>query len=138
MADQSTLELLNSGKAPRNARLAAAKGLIPLPLPDLLSVLIRFTADPDKVVNTEANNSLNAIEDDRLLPLLKDEETNPQLLKYFCFDLARGSAVREAVAMNDSTPDVTIAELSIVADTVLLEIILLNQVRLIRFPAILD
>lgn len=119
-------------------RLAAAKGLIPLPISDLVSVLIKLTADPDRVVNTEANASLTAIEDERLLPLLQNEQTPSEILKFFCFDLVRPAAIREAVAMNNATPDETIAELAIVADAALLEVMLLNQVRLIRFPAILD
>lgn len=137
-AEQSPLELLRSGKAPRNIRFAAAKGLIPLPLPDLVATLIQLTADPDRVVNGEANDTLNGIEEERLIPLLKDENTHPEVLKYFCFDPTRGPALGEAVAMNNSTPDPTISEMSVVADTSLLESILLNQVRLIRFPAILD
>jgi hypothetical protein len=101
-------------------------------------VLIQLTADPDQVVNSQANSTLENLEDEKLEPLLRNEQTDPEILKYFCFDPNRGAAVLEAVAMNNSTPDDTIAELCLVADSALLEIILLNQTRIIRHPAILD
>jgi HEAT repeat protein len=132
------LDALLSGKAPRNARLAAAKALIPLPLPEQLLVLIRLTADPDKIVNSEANATLEAIPEERILPVLQSEETNPEILDYFAFDPTRSSQVPQAVAMNNTAQDNTIAELAQVADGSLLEIILLNQTRLIRHPAIMD
>jgi hypothetical protein len=136
--DQILLDALLSGKAPRNARLAAAKALIPLALPEQLSVLIRLTADPDKIVNLEANSTLEAIPEERILLVLRSEETNPETLDYFAFDPTRSSLIPQAVAMNNATADNTIAELAQVADSALLEMILLNQTRLIRHPPIMD
>ena len=136
--EPTLLNALLTGTAPRSARLAAAKSLLPLPLPELLKVLIRLTSDPDKIVNAEANASLEAIPEERLLPVLSSETADPGTLDYFCFDPTRSPQVLQAVAMNNGTPDQTIAELAQVADTELLEFILLNQTRMIRHPAILE
>ena len=107
-------------------------------LQEQILVLIRLTADPDQQVCTEADKTIRSISDDQLLPLLNDTECPKEVLAFFCFALGRSRQVLEAAATNNSTPDDTVADLALVADAPLLQILLFNQVRLIRYPVILD
>ncbi len=134
--DLSTLLL--AGRGPQQLRLAAAKGLVPMEMKDQLRVLIRLTADPDQQVCVQADKTLTAMPDEQLLPLLSDPDCPKLILSFFCFALGRSRTILEAVAKNNSTPDATVADLALVADIPLLQIILFNQVRLIRYPLILQ
>lgn len=130
--------LFKTGKAPHRLRLAAAKGLVPMALEQQILTFIRLTADPDRQVSAEADKSIEHLADEQLLPLLKKEDCPAEILSFFCFSIGRIPAILEAIAMNNSTPDTAVAELGLIAETAVLQIILFNQVRLIRFPAILD
>ncbi len=66
-------------------------------------------------------------------------ETPPTVLSYLARSTHAGHAVHEAVTLNHSTPDEAIAALAATtADGALLELITINQQRLIRAPAIID
>lgn len=128
-----------SGAAPPAARLAAARGLLPLPQADLLEALIHLSTDNDPEVARAAQGTLDAQQPGDLLSVAKAGDAAPSVLGYFASLSSATREIHEAVAANNNTPDEAIALLAgITSDASLLEFITLNQQRLIRAPGIID
>ena len=58
------------GKAPRPARLAAARGSLPLPQSDLLEILVSFAGSDDGELVENAKQTLNTQNPDSLHSLI--------------------------------------------------------------------
>lgn len=128
-----------SGNAPPAARLAAARGLLPLPQADLLEALIHLSTDNDPEVARAAQGTLEAQLPGDLLNVAKAGDAAPAVLGYFASLSDATREIHEAVAGNNNTPDEAIALLAgITSDASLIEFITLNQQRLIRAPGIID
>jgi hypothetical protein len=128
-----------SGNAPAPARLAAARGLLPLPQADLLEALVYLSTDNDPDVARAAQATLVAQQPDDLVNVAKTDDVAPAVLGYFASLSNVGRDLHEAIAGNDNTPDGAIALLArITGDASLLEFITLNEQRLIRAPEIID
>ena len=132
------VEAIISGKAPQPARLAAASGLLPLPQADLLEVLVALQQSEDAEIATAAAATLQEQDNSDLLDAAKNADTSPAVLNYLG-GLATTREIHEAVILNKSTPDPAIAQLAAtIKDGSLLELITLNQQRLVRVPRIID
>jgi hypothetical protein len=128
-----------SGKAPPAVRLAAARGLLPLPQADLLEALVHLSADADADVARAAQATLEEQQPNDLLSVVTADNVAPAVLGYLASSANASRAIHEAVATNHNTPDEAIALLAqVTSDGALLELITLNQQRLIRSPAIID
>ncbi|HLR07470.1 MAG TPA: hypothetical protein VK117_16770, partial [Pyrinomonadaceae bacterium] len=73
-----------SGKVPPAARLAAARGLLPLPQADLLEALVHLSTDADAQVAQAAQATLHAQQPNDLLSVATAENVAPAVLGYFC------------------------------------------------------
>lgn len=128
-----------TGKAPQPARLAAARGMLPLPQNDLLEVLVALATSDDEQISTAASETLGAETPDNLLLAAKAADTSPNVLAYLAKSNAGTQEVYEATILNTRTPDDAIAKLaSTTSNGSLLELIAINQQRLVRFPEIID
>lgn len=128
-----------SGSAPPQARMAAARGLLPLAQEELLELLVALRADADDAVSRAADETLSAQEPSVLSAAASVAETPPPVLAYLATRADLGRATQEAVALNASTPDEAIVELARVSrEGAVLEVISINQQRLIRAPQIID
>jgi hypothetical protein len=128
-----------AGNAPPAARSAAARGLLPLPQADLLEALVHLTADNDPEIARVAQETLSSQQATDLLEVAKNENAAPAVLGYFASLPNAGRELHEAVAGNINTPNEAIALLARnTADASLIELITLNQQRLIRAPEIID
>ncbi|HSS22749.1 MAG TPA: hypothetical protein VLL54_21935 [Pyrinomonadaceae bacterium] len=127
------------GTAPRQAMLAAASGLLPLPQSELLEVLVALRDSTDAELSEAAKETLESQEADDLLAAAKDNETSATVLSYLA-TLTRGArAIHEAVILNSQTSDDAIASLaSSATDGALLSLIATNQQRLVRSPNIIE
>lgn len=133
------VQAIISGRAPQQARMAAARGLLPLPQADLLEALVALRESDDAEVVQAANATLASQESDSLLAVAKENGTSPAVLGYLATRRDSMREIQEAVTLNASTPDDSIALLaSQTADGSLLELIAINQQRLIRAPQIID
>lgn len=133
------VQAIITGTAPQAARMAAARGLLPLAQADLLEVLVALRDSREEEVATAAAATLEAQAPESLLSVAASTETPPSVLNYLAARQSAGRAVHEAVTLNASTPDEGIALLAgTTADGSLLELISINQQRLIRAPAIID
>jgi hypothetical protein len=127
------------GNAPQPARLAAASGMLPLPQLDLLEVLVALHQADDAEIAAAAKETLQSQTIDDLLAAAKSEETAPAVLDYLAEAPLVGREVQEAVILNTKTSDAAVASLaSSSSDSSLLDMIVLNQQRLVRFPKIID
>jgi len=128
-----------AGSAPAAARLAAARGLLPLPQVDLLEALVHLSTDNNPEVAGAAQATLQTQQPHDLLNVAKSAEAAPAVLGHLASLSQAGRDLHEAVAANSNTPDAAIAMLArLTPDASLLEFITLNQQRLIRSPEIID
>ena len=132
------VQAIISGTAPQPARLAAARGLLPLAQSDLLEVLVALASNEDKEIADAATESLQGEDTDGLLIAAKSDETSPAVLTYLATHAGKRE-IHEALILNSKTPDHALASLaSATPDGTLLELISFNQQRLVRFPEIIE
>lgn len=128
-----------TGKAPQPARLAAARGMLPLQQNDLLEVLVALAASDDEQLSTAATETLQWETSDNLLLAAKAQDTSPNVLAYLAARTNGTNEIYEATILNNQTPDHAIAKLASATNNgSLLELIAINQQRLVRFPEIID
>ena len=133
------VQAIISGKAPQPARLAAARGLLPLPQNDLLEVLVALTSSDDAQIAGAATETLKAESADSLLSAASDQETAPNVLAYLATSADGTPQLYETTILNTRTPDHALAKLAATTpDNSLLELITINQQRLVRSPELID
>jgi len=133
------VQAILSGSAPQQAKLAAASGLLPLPQSDLLEVLVALHTSDESEIAEAASETLSSQDPDDLLTAAKSSDTSPAVLNYLATVSQGSRQIHEAVALNNRTPDEAIAALAATtSDSSLLDLIAINQQRLVRFPRIID
>jgi hypothetical protein len=138
-SDNPVVQAIIGGTAPQPARLAAARGLLPLPQSDLLEVLVALVKAEDAEVSEAAGETLQEQAKSDLLDAAKSTETSSDVLSYLTVSTFVGREVHEATIVNPETPDEAIAKMAgTSSDGSLLELIAVNQQRLIRAPHIID
>ena len=133
------VQAILGGQAPQPARLAAARGLVPLAQDELIEVLVALRASEDAEVSRAADETLRQQETETLLNIASSQETSPAVLSYLATREGLAREAQEAIALNPRTSDEAIAALAAsTANGSVLEIITINQQRLIRAPAIIE
>ena len=113
--------------------------MLPLPQNVLLEVLVALAVSQDAEIAEAATQTLQDENADDLLVAAKADETAPTVLAYLATHRAPKREVHEALILNSKTPDQALATLaSTTPDGSLLELIALNQQRLVRFPEIIE
>ena len=133
------VQAILGGTAPRPARLAAARGLLPLAQEELIEVLVALRASDDADIAGAAEETLLQQEPAALAGIASSPDAAPTVLTYLAArpDLARD--IHESIALNARTPDEAVATLAGAStDGHVLEVISINQQRLIRAPGIID
>ncbi|HSB29936.1 MAG TPA: hypothetical protein VLE19_18850 [Pyrinomonadaceae bacterium] len=127
------------GSAPQTARLAAARGLLPLPQNDLLEVLVALTDSDDAEIASSASETLSGEEATNLLIAAKADDTAPSVLTYLATHVVEQREIHEALILNSKTPDQALATMAATtSDGSLLELLAVNQQRLVRSPQIIE
>jgi len=127
------------GTAPQPARVAAARGLLPLPQNDLLELLVALSGSEDSEISSAANETLAAEDSASFLIAAKGDDTAPSVLSYLATQLAEDREIHEALILNNKTPDQALAVVAAkTADGSLLELLAVNQQRLVRSPEIIE
>jgi len=133
------VQAIVAGTAPQGAKMAAARGLLPLDQADMLEALVALRESDDAAIARVAQETLASQEPETLLGIASSKEIAPSVLGYFAARSDVGRAVHEAITLNARTPDEAMALLaSTTTDGALLELITVNQQRLIRAPAIIE
>jgi hypothetical protein len=123
--------------APRDTRLMAARGALPLPATELATVLFALTYDPDAEVKSTARDSLENLPATITNTVLSGP-AHPALLSYFTERGTCDPEQLEMIALNPAADDATIAKLAASPHKKLVEIISNNQDRMLRAPEIVD
>ena len=127
------------GTAPRPARMAAARGILPLPQTDLLEILVNFYEGGDAELKENARQTLVAQNVDDLEETIRGTDIAPRVLAYFAGRDDLPAAIQETILTNIKTPPTAIANFAAKTQNgSLLELISFNQQLLIQNPAIID
>ncbi|HET6372925.1 MAG TPA: hypothetical protein VFG76_06445, partial [Candidatus Polarisedimenticolia bacterium] len=126
------------GRAPASLKISASRGVLPLPRPDLIRILIALREDPDPEIRRESSGSLTSIPEEEILSILADPSTSAQVLDHFGSDRDSSEGRRLAVLVNPATPDSTLRLMAPSLTTSQIDQLLLNQTRLIGTPDLLD
>lgn len=127
------------GTAPPNAVIAAARGILPLPQIDLLEMLVYLVKNGEPEIRNNARTSLENQDQDSILAILDSPETAPSILSFYAESENTPAEFQQAILSNAQTPDAAVAKLARqTKNGELLELISLNQQRLIRVPSIID
>jgi hypothetical protein len=133
------VQAIVTGTAPQPARLAAARGMLPLAQEDLMEALVALRGDADAEIAQAAETTLTEQETETLVRLASEPELAPTVLAYLVGRPGSAREVQEAVALNPRTPDEAITQLALTTgDGAVLEVIAINQQRLIRAPKIIE
>jgi hypothetical protein len=131
------VEQFRKGGVPRELRLMAAQGALPLKPADLVDLLHHLLADPDEPVRQAAAGTLGGFAADELLPILKDKESPPAVLAWAVAHREE-RPLREVVLQNPSLPDEAVEALAATLPEHLAELVVINQVRLLRRTSLLE
>jgi len=123
--------------APREVRLMAARGALPLPPLELATVLFALMHDADAEVKSRARDSLECLPDGVLGAVLGGP-AHPALLDHLARTFRDEEARLEPIALNPATADATVAFLASLHLKKIVDIVAGNQERLLRCPAIVD
>jgi hypothetical protein len=123
--------------APRDVRLMASKGALPLPPIELATVLFALMHDPDAEVKSTARESLEGLPDPVCDAVLSGP-SHPAILAHLAHAFSENEAKLEKIALNSATDDDTIAYLATFPFKRIVEIISHNQDRLLRSSAVVE
>lgn len=124
--------------SPQSAKLMAAKGIAPLRPAELAIAVYQLSFDPDATVKATAEAAPSTLPDKVLVPAL-GEQLPPVVLHFFAEKLAPSRAEPHArILYNRAASDHTFATLARKLDERELEIIVHNEERMLRFPAIVE
>lgn len=123
--------------APREVRLMAARGALPLPPVELATVLFALMHDPDAEVKGLARDSLEGLPDGVCQAVLSGE-LHPAILSHLARAFRDREERIERIALNPATDDATLAFLAGLPSKRIVEIVANNQERMLRAPEIVD
>jgi hypothetical protein len=130
------VEQFRKGSVPRELRMMAAQGLLPLNPVDVTELLHHLLSDSDAAIRDTAGATLGAIPAGEMLALLKDRETPVGVLAWGLSHRTE-KELREAALQNPSTPDEAIEAVAPGLPENLAELVVINQVRLLRRTTLL-
>jgi hypothetical protein len=125
------------GGVPRDLRLMAAQGALPLKPADFIELLHHLMKDIDDEIRATAGSTLGGLPAEELRPLLKDREMPPEVLAW-AFAAREEQELREVVLQNTSLPDEAIEAKVASLPEGQAELVVINQVRLLRRTSLLE
>src|SRR5713226_474466 len=131
------VDQFRKGGVPKELRLLAAQGALPLKPEDVLELLTDLLRDPEKEIRDTAGASLVAFPREEFLPILKSRETPPAILAWGVTYRSERE-LREAALQNTSLTDEAVEALAGSLSQELAELVVINQVRLLRRTSLLE
>ncbi len=136
---ETVLSRLKKGGVPLQVRQSAARGVLPVGHEELLAILIYLQNDVEPEVCKDARDTLENEFSENLLKTILESSTAPaEILEYYGSFPFRSEALLEVVIENKSTPDSTVAAIAEQVDARLIDLVLVNLMRLLRSPFILE
>jgi len=137
---ETTDQLLNGileGQVPRQVRLFAAQGLLPIPREDLLRLQFMLSTDPDEELSEISKASIAEVTPESIVEWLSSYELESMVLD-LVIRLREEDLVWIEVARHASTSDETLRVLAKNGPPMVQDIVMTNQVRIFGCLEILD
>jgi hypothetical protein len=128
---------IEDGSYERETIVTIARGFLPLPQDDLITVMAFLGISPDAEIAQFAHETLKDVPLRSLLAFAANESSSPENLSLL-LRATEDASVMEALIRNRTVPDAAIVELAARAEPGVQEIIVINQLRILRAPEILD
>jgi hypothetical protein len=123
--------------SPESVRAMAARGALPLPPPQIVTVLFVLTRDPDEAIRERATTSLAELPERILTPALQ-AELDVALLDHLAKSNRERPELLEKIALNPATADLTFCFLAGLPLARLVDITASNQIRLMRCDQLVE
>ncbi|HEX6126447.1 MAG TPA: hypothetical protein VFZ23_13815 [Pyrinomonadaceae bacterium] len=138
-SDNPVVKAVIEGTAPRPARLAAARGILPLPQQDLVEVLVAFATSDDAELAGHAQSTIRTQDTAMLNSFVQSAEIPVPVLNYLASVGELPRKIHESIIANSRTPVETVVKFAAETKSVeLLDAISLNQQLLVQAPAVID
>ena len=132
----SIIPSIASGAYPREALVTIAKGFLPLAQEDLIAVLAYLADQPDPELNALARSSLVEIPSRIVVGFAGNDRVPSEHLRYL-LRVSTDPVVLQSLIRNRTVTDADIADLALRAEPGVQEVIVINQIRILREPRIL-
>src|SRR5262245_41575818 len=136
-ATNPLVDQFRKGGVPKDLRLMAAQGALPLKPEDLLELWTDLVNDREPAVQEAATKSITTFAVAEFLPVLKNRETPLGVLAW-AVTHRKERELREAALQNTSLTDEVIESLAPNLSTELAELVVINQQRLLRRTSLLE
>lgn len=127
-----------SPDAPRDIKMLAASGKLPIEPRELLIALYFLSNDKDPEISAEAKKSIYNIPHHILIPLLESPDAHPKIIDFASRIFAEDSEVMAAILQSKNVHVKTIERIALDADEALLELISNQQKKLLAYPLIFE
>lgn len=124
--------------APRDLKLSAARGALPLHGKDFVTALFFLAHGKDEEIKEQSLNTLREVPASVLRPVALAEDSHPQLLDFIARHRLRELSLMEAVLTHAAIADATLLHVAARATGAVLSLIANNDERLISTPDIID
>ena len=131
------VEQFRQGRVPRDLRLMAAQGALPLGPADLADLLEFLLHDVDEEIRDGASASLVGFAIGDMRALAKDRSSPPGLLAWI-LSHREERELKEAALQNVTLPDEAIEAQAATLPEELAELVVINQTRLLRRTSLLE
>lgn len=131
------IQQVDADAYPRELVLNFARGFLPLEQEDVIAVLAHLSASSDADVASTARASLAEMPGRILISFASNESASSDHLAKLV-RATSDSSVLEALIRNKALTDEAVADLARVAEPAVQDVIVINQARILRAPAILD
>jgi hypothetical protein len=137
LSASTVIVLIEAGSYPRDIVATIARGFLPLEQNDLIAVLAYLAETEDPEIAELAKGSLSETPSRALLDFAGSEETETGHLVRL-LRVTDDTLVQEVLVRNAKVTDDAVLDLARRADARVQEVIVINQARILRTPAILD
>jgi hypothetical protein len=137
-SEGSLLAAILDGSAPRQVRLAAARGALPIERSEIFRLLVALAKDPDDELRTEACTTLEKWPREELEVIASDSSAGGEALRFLLTARGTDADLTTRLLSNPSTPVEAVAAAARSFPPDRLDLLLLNQTLLINHPELLD
>src|SRR5688500_14274092 len=130
------LEAIKTDQAPKMAKLAAARGMLPLTPEESFEVLVTLSKDGDEEIRSAVQTTLAGYNAAKLKPIIESPEVSGDVLGFLLTARNLPRELYQPLILNRQAPDEALAHLAATTQQgEILELIALKQQNLIRHPA---
>ena len=134
---KTTVECIHPD-SPKDVRLMAAEGRLPIEGEERVAALYYLANDKDPEIKKLARSSLSALPEELLSAAMSSPEANPGLLAYLSRHFSKNSVLLGLILKNTNTEIKTVESIAASADAGLLELIVEDGERIKANPGILE